>query len=40
MHEEFAAGFEEGGDFGEEELVVFHVLEEFDAEDAVVGSFL
>jgi hypothetical protein len=40
VHEEFAAGFEEGGDFGEEELVVFHVLEEFDAEDAVVGAFL
>lgn len=40
VHEEFSAGFEEGGDFREEELVVFHVLEEFDAEDAVVGSFL
>lgn len=40
VHEEFPAGFEEGGDFGEEELVVFHVLEELDAEDAVVGSFL
>jgi hypothetical protein len=40
VHEEFAAGFEEGGDFGEEELVVFHVLEEFDAEHTVVGAFL
>jgi hypothetical protein len=40
VHEEFAAGFEEGGDFGEEQLVVFHVLEELDAEHAVVGSLL
>ena len=40
VHEEFAAGFEEGGDFGEELLVVFHVLEELDAEHAVVGTFL
>ena len=40
VHEEFSAGFEEGGDLGEEELVVFHVLEELDAEDAVVGAFL
>lgn len=40
MDEEFAAGFEEGGDFGEEELVVLHVLKELDAEDAVVGAFL
>jgi hypothetical protein len=40
VHEEFAAGFEEGGDFGEELLVVFHVLEELDAEHAVIGAFL
>jgi hypothetical protein len=37
VDEEFAAGFEEGADFGEEEFVVFHMFEEFDAEDAVEG---
>ena len=40
MHEEFAAGFQQGGDFREQELVVLHVLEELDAEHAVVGAFL
>lgn len=40
VHEELAAGLEQGGDFGEEEFVVLHVLEELDAEDAVVGSLL
>ena len=40
VHEELAAGFQQGGDFGEEQLVVLHVLEELDAEDAVVGAFL
>jgi hypothetical protein len=40
VHEELAAGFQQGGDFGEELLVVLHVLEELDAEDAVVGAFL
>jgi hypothetical protein len=40
VHEEFAAGLQQGGDFGEEQLVVLHVLEELDAEDAVVGAFL
>jgi hypothetical protein len=40
VHEEFTAGLEERGDFGEEEFVVLHVLEELDAEDAVVSSFL
>jgi hypothetical protein len=40
VHEEFAAGLPQGGDFGEEQLVVLHVLEELDAEDAVVGAFL
>jgi hypothetical protein len=40
VHEEFAAGFEEEGDFGEQLLVVFHVLEELNAEHAVVGAFL
>ena len=40
VHEEFPAGLEQRGDFGEEQLVVFHVLEELDAEDAVVGSLL
>ena len=40
VHEELSAGFEQRGDFGEEEFVVFHVLEELDAEDAVVGAFL
>ena len=40
VHEEFSAGFQQRGDFGEEQLVVFHMLEELDAEDAVVGAFL
>jgi hypothetical protein len=40
VHEKLAAGFQQGGDFGEEQLVVLHVLEEFDAEEAVVGAFL
>jgi hypothetical protein len=40
VHEEFAAGFQQGGDFREQELVVLHVLEELDAEHAVVGAFL
>ena len=31
---------EPGSYFGHEDLVVFHVLEELDAEDAVVGAFL
>ena len=38
VHEEFAAWFEEGVDFRQEELVVLHVFEELDAEDAVEGG--
>ena len=36
VHEEFTAWFESRGHFAEEELVVFHVLEELDGNDAVV----
>jgi hypothetical protein len=39
VHEEFAGRLEEGVNFGHEEFVVFHVFEEFDAEDAVEGVF-
>jgi hypothetical protein len=38
VHEELSGGFEEGGDFLQEELVVLHVFEELDAEDAVEGA--
>ena len=38
MHEELAAGFQQGGDFGQKEFVVLHVLEHLDAEDAVEFS--
>ena len=39
VHEEFSAGFEKGVDFGEEELVVFHVFEEFDTQYSVERAF-
>ena len=35
VDEELAAGREPAGDFGKQELVVFHVLEHLDAHDAV-----
>jgi hypothetical protein len=37
VHEEFPGGFQSGGDFVQKELVVFHVLEEFNGDDAVIG---
>lgn len=38
VHEKLSAWFESGGDFGEEQLVILHVLKELDAKDAVKGS--
>lgn len=35
MHKEFPAGSECARHFGQQGLVVFHVLEEFDGDDAV-----
>lgn len=37
VHEEFPAWFQGVSHFGHEKLVVLHVFEEFDGDDAVIG---